>query len=348
MQLSLWGNPSEHPFSSPMIVPCYDTAIVTAEWASGERLRVHPNVQINGEEKSRRDFPEFAQLDKRRDLLLRTLGRLSTTAVRCLFCGTRMRFREEIHDDPLEDNPGWPELRAIHRLDFCQHCRYWRINELWTETRDIGALLCDGYSLTTLSSKLRTFDENAPEGTLDEVAQWFRQHPRLYNTVSPAYLEKLVARIFTVSGQYVEVQHVGRPDDGGVDVVLVESESRSWLVQVKRRENATAAESVSTIRNLLGAMILQESRLGIVVSTADHFTFRARESAAKAGSLGFKVELIDRKSLDAMLARALPAEPWKQVLSDLNSQRQEWFYDYYGNANKQRPARPSQPETDSH
>jgi hypothetical protein len=166
-----------------------------------------------------------------------------------------------------------------------------------------------------LSSKLRTFDEEAPEGTLGEVAQWFRRHPRLYNTVSPTYLEKLVARIFTNSGQYVEVHHVGRPDDGGVDVVLVESES-----------DAKPSEPVSTIRNLLGAMILQESQLGIVVSTADHFTFRARESAAKANPLGFKVDLLDRKALDAMLARALPVEPWKKVLDDLHDHRQEWFW----------------------
>lgn len=337
MQLSLWGDSPDALSSSPSVTPCYDTAIVSAEWTSGERLTVDPYVRINGEDNPRAHYPEFAQLDKRRDLLLRTLGRLSTSTSKCLFCGTRMRSHEEQLDDPMEDNAGWPELRAIQRLDHCRRCRYWRVNELRTETRDIRALLRDDYSLTTLSSKLRTFDEEAPEGTLGEVAQWFRRHPRLYNTVSPTYLEKLVARIFTNSGQYVEVHHVGRPDDGGVDVVLVESESRSWLVQVKRREDAKSSEPVSTIRNLLGAMILQESQLGIVVSTADHFTFRARESAAKANSLGFKVDLLDRKALDAMLARALPVEPWKKVLGDLHEHRQEWFWDYYGESKNSRP-----------
>lgn len=176
MQLSLWGDSPDALSSSPSVTPCYDTAIVSAEWISGERLTVDPHVRINGEDNPRVNYSEFAQLDKRRDLLLRTLGRLSTSTSKCLFCGTRMRSHEDQLDDPMEDNAGWPELRAIQRLDHCRRCRYWRVTELRTETRDIRALLRDDYTLTTLSSKLRTFDEEAPEGTLGEVAQWFRRH----------------------------------------------------------------------------------------------------------------------------------------------------------------------------
>lgn len=332
MQLSLWGGEDGGPAPAPSITPCYDTAIYSVRHLYGEGLSYDRHLRINGAEQKIDDFPEFSRLAKRRTLNLRTLGRLPTASIRCPFCERRLQLREELHEDPLEDNPGWPELEAVQRLEFCHGCRYWRVNELQTEVSDVRAELLYVYTLTTLSSKLRSFEEKAPEGTLEEIAQWFRRHPTLYHTVSPSYLEKLVARIFSESGEYVEVLHVGRPDDGGVDVVLVEGESRSWLVQVKRREHPRSSEPVSTIRNLLGAMVLEGSRLGVVVSTADHFTFRARESAAHAASAGFRVELVDRRALDAMLARSLPAEPWQKTLSKLHENRQAWFHDYYGNS----------------
>ncbi|WP_327230951.1 restriction endonuclease [Streptomyces murinus] len=149
-------------------------------------------------------------------------------------------------------------------------------------------------TLTVLSSKTRTFDKRAPEGTLQEISQFFRRHPNLYHSVSPTYLEKLTARVFKEFGNYAEVRHVGRPADGGVDVLLIEDEEHSWLVQVKRRENPTKGESVETIRNLLGTMVLEGKTFGAVVSTADHFTLPAREAASGSTRNGVKVPYLPR------------------------------------------------------
>jgi hypothetical protein len=169
------------------------------------------------------------------------------------------------------------------------------------------------------------FNTETPEGSLEEIAQWFRQHPKLYNSVEPKYLESLVARIFAATGEYCDVLHVGRPDDGGVDVVLVEANDATWLVQVKRREHPSSVESVSTVRNLLGTLLVEDSIHGMVVSTADHFSFRAQSIVENVNKRGYVVRLVDRKALDRLLASRLPNAPWSEIVATINAERTSWF-----------------------
>ncbi len=169
----------------------------------------------------------------------------------------------------------------------------------------------NGYSFL---SKLREFDCNLPEGCAADIAQWIRRDPKRWHTITPRQLEKLVADIFRSNFTNAEVSHVGRPDDGGVDVIFVETTNKQWLIQVKRREKPNSSEPVETIRNLLGTMVLENASLGIVVSTADHFTYRAYEATGRAKKCGMIIELIDRKKLDKMLDPVLPDRPWLEVL----------------------------------
>ena len=61
---------------------------------------------------------------------------------------------------------------------------------------------------------------------------------------------------------------LGRPRDGGVDVLLIDAEKEEWLIQVKRRKSQNSTEGVNTIRNILGVMTVKDVYKGIVVSTA--------------------------------------------------------------------------------
>jgi hypothetical protein len=132
--------------------------------------------------------------------------------------------------------------------------------------------------------------------------------------MNPHRLEELVAAIFKANYKDCEAIHVGKPDDGGIDVVFVDSGERQWLIQVKRRENPQSSEGVGVIRNLLGAMLLENSSYGILVSTANHFTFRAKEAVDRARDLGKVIRLIDRGKLDRMLAPMIPDRPWLDFL----------------------------------
>ncbi|SER47425.1 restriction endonuclease [Streptomyces qinglanensis] len=318
--MTLWG---DDEFASLDIVPCYDEAVAAASEDLGDdQQQIDNEILLNGITKPKRDLEEFSSLTTVE--AYGTLAELPTVYTNCPFCNAGMHSFEELHEDPYNPDDV-PNLTARHRLDYCQNCRHWRLHEARSECIIIRNDGWYQHALTVLSSKTRTFDERAPEGTLQEISQFFRRHPNLYHSVSPVYLEKLTARVFKEFGNHTEVRHVGRPADGGVDVLLIEDEEHSWLVQVKRRENPTKGESVETIRNLLGTMILEGKTLGAVVSTADHFTLPARKAVRNASEKGFVIELVDQKSLDAMLSRALPAEPWRDVLSKIEEERSKWF-----------------------
>lgn len=162
--------------------------------------------------------------------------------------------------------------------------------------------------------RVREFDNDLPEYCSSELASYLRQNPRKWHQYEPKRLEKLVADIFRANYHEAEVVHIGKPDDGGVDILFIDSTNQQHLIQVKRRIQEDSAEGVSTIRNLIGAMVLKEAIRGIVVSTADHFTLRAQQAAKKAQYLGLYIQLVDRGILNLMLDPVLPDRPWLEVV----------------------------------
>ena len=62
-----------------------------------------------------------------------------------------------------------------------------------------------------------------------------------------------------------------------------------------------------------------------MVSTADHFSFRAKESVGIASQRDYTVRLINRKAFDHLLAGCLPRAPWEKVLAAINADRVKWF-----------------------
>lgn len=309
--------------SEQLYQPAYDTLMVEAREALSDRFRVDRQVRVNGEIRERHNFPQLRGLMKAKTLLKADVSHLRLRSGRCSLCASPYTSDSSVVEDPKFDE--LPFYRAATSLQFCDNCRHWEFYELRSETHDARADLFTRHIISITSSKVREFEVSAPQGSMAELSQWFRQHPSLYNSVSPRYLETLVARVFLESGQYCEVTHVGRPDDGGVDVILVEGDGVAWLVQVKRRESANAVESVGTIRSLLGSLILENADRGIVVSTADHFSLRAQQAVSRVTAKGIIVRLVDRKALDALLAGALPESPWRTVLSSLSEDRWEWF-----------------------
>jgi hypothetical protein len=320
-QLALFG---PHDSYSPL----HDTVLITAFGADFERPEVDKYLLLNGERRRRSKYPEFNALKKVDNFMTVTLEDLPSVRSRCPFCAQILNVRNEMYDDPYSEERDWEEVDICSksRLEYCNTCGFWQFHELRSRILDNRWFVRHAHILTTTVSKVRTFDE-VPGDALYEISQWFTRHPGLYQSVNPSYLEKLVGTIFAASGHYSEVNHVGRPDDGGVDLVLIKNDKSTWLVQVKRRESPDSSEPVQTVRNLLGAMVLNDSRAGIVVSTADHFTYRAREATQKADRFGYRIDLIDRHLLDQMLSQALLHAPWRKVIASIESERRTWFED---------------------
>jgi hypothetical protein len=233
----------------------------------------------------------------------------------CSFCSTKL-CRAGI-SEIIEPKEEWREVCTVAE---CPHCGHWYAD--WYQDLGQGVYGCPTAEWEAHISKLSEFSKQLPEGCHRELAQHLRANPDLWCSLSAAQLEKLVAEIFRYNYQSSEVIHVGRPGDGGVDVIFVDSGSRRWLIQVKRRMIATASEGVETIRNLLGVMVIEGTRYGAVVSTADHFTYQAFNARQTVHDKGYTIWLVDRGRLDRLVEPLLPNREWQYLVQ---KRKPEWL-----------------------
>ena len=241
---------------------------------------------------------------------------------------------EEIPGDPLRDFKKCPYCstkllkvadevyqKDSHReycLWYCQNCRFWQAR-LYSDPYRACIPPLDHWAYL---SKLRKFNKSLPDGCSEELALHIRAHPNLLYSFDPTHFEKFVADVFRANYANAEVLHVGKPNDGGVDVLLIDAEMEQWLIQVKHRETQNIAERVGTIRDILGAMVVKGVRRGIVVSTANRFSPHAIQAAAKAkvGPYGMTVQLVDSGIFNKMLDPVLPDRPWLSPITQLDAE----------------------------
>jgi hypothetical protein len=92
--------------------------------------------------------------------------------------------------------------------------------------------------------------------------------------------------------------------------LLVESSGCTWIIQVKHHVKPAMSESVSTLRHLLGTLVIEGQTRGVVVSTADHFSYFASKAASRVRLAGYEVELFDRTHLMHLLDRCMSDDGW--------------------------------------
>jgi hypothetical protein len=225
----------------------------------------------------------------------------------CAYCSTELI---KIENETLQES-----MHRDYCLWYCDYYRFWQAR-IYSAFR-----ACmpppDNWAYI---SKLREFDTNLPEGCSEELAMHIRQHPNLLHSFNPTRFEKFVADVFRANYANTEVLHVGKSHDGGVDVLLIDAENEKWLIQVKRRGSPSPSEGVGTIRDILGAMHLEEARIGIVVSTTKRFSQPAQKAAVKAGKVRnpVTIHLIDKGAFNRMLDPVLPDRPWLDPISDVD------------------------------
>lgn len=227
----------------------------------------------------------------------------------CPYCGHWLRHKTHKHyegDGKLitripEDAPA----TRHYVLSTCHRCSYWSITG-----SEAGTRCMDPVFLMSAASVAAKFSTEAPQGCSEELAQHLRRNPDLWHFLEPTRLETLVRDIWKANHRHCEVKHVGGPGDLGVDVLFIDDNERRWLIQVKRRSKANKAEGFSTLQSILGTLALQGERHGIIVSTADYFSYQAKREAANAAKQGFKIKLLDKGILNRMVGALLPRYPW--------------------------------------
>lgn len=184
---------------------------------------------------------------------------------------------EEISDDPFFNPPGGGDIEQ-HKYTLawsCLSCGWWELERSYADDWM--------YIQEIRHAVLRSFEPSDIALPVESLRKHLINKPELIYKIHWRKMEELVQSVFE-EFFHCEVVHCGGSHDGGVDLLLISSDKPS-VIQVKRRMNTDSVESVTTVRNLLGATLLQQTQHAILVTTADHFSPEARQEAAKAVTL---------------------------------------------------------------
>jgi len=203
----------------------------------------------------------------------------------CPFCRTKLirRYDEFGVDDYYKEEFAWESWA-------CLACGWW-----WE-----GTLPERSYSRgVTKAAILKA--SNAPESLLQGIDEVRKNSAKLFE-MHPTKFELFVGDILSEFYK-CEVVHCGKSHDGGVDLILLNSDDGYTAVQVKRRADPKKVESVSLVREFRGALLLAGQDRGVIVTTAHHFSKEAVEASTPAPEhlAPQTIDLIDcRKLLEIM------------------------------------------------
>jgi len=215
----------------------------------------------------------------------------------CIYCEAKLAIKDE---------PDW--------VLFCPNsgCGWWMH---FPPPKPAGFRTIEHHAKWAIIKKFSFNDKDLPTA---ELAKYLKQNPHsMVNTHFSAF-EKLVCSLMKEFYGPTEFIHVGRPKDGGKDLIGVFNDKITTFVEVKKRENIFSCESVRTVRNLLGVMTHEGVEKGIVVTTADRFSKEAHSlSVPKEESLAnYNLELISFKDIKSWLniSRVSSSPSWEGVI----------------------------------
>ncbi|WP_330147038.1 restriction endonuclease [Shewanella oncorhynchi] len=204
----------------------------------------------------------------------------------CPFCKVSTQI---VHDTHTSDNPDWLD-GGTYFIDenvwSCSTCGWWKLRIDKDTTGTIDAV-----SAVIKSAVLRKYDLSGKDIPISVLQEYLKEKFEDVIHINDKKMELLVQSVF-LEHFNCEVTHVGKSSDGGIDLILVDSDSPT-VVQVKRRKKLKTTEPVSCIRDFLGASLLAESKNLIYVSTCNKFS----SQSVKATKTALDLQIVDSYEL---------------------------------------------------
>ncbi len=221
----------------------------------------------------------------------------------CPHCGDQLK--KVIDDGPV------PPIRQHLGVDSCEGCGFWKVRRSTSIT-----------GTDWLIPHVRSFHPQRHVAALTSLLGEVKANKARLYRMTPGQFELFVGTVL-MDFFNCEVRHLGRPHDGGVDLLVVAADT-PVLVQVKRRSDKEAVEGVEVVRHLFASMFAAGSQKGMVVTTAQRFSRNAQEwiHLPNLQDQSFEIELVDvRRLLDMVKACRTGskdgAEPWRLALDSL-------------------------------
>lgn len=230
---------------------------------------------------------------------------------KCLYCRSYLAVTEvrdiwpisnkqilEVHRDTAETYKEIHDLEDCYldldlntkdtnvMIHYCWNCGWWRlIKNIYICARE-HQIWDIKFGCAGALRNLDVADINVP---LQDVRKFLTVNYAKRINVNPRLFEELVADVFRGLGYLAYVTAYSK--DGGIDIILKDSNGSTIGVQVKRQKDAIEAEQ---IRSFVGALLLGDHTSGIYVTTSQYRS-GATDAAYKSGEKGIAIELLDAK-----------------------------------------------------
>jgi hypothetical protein len=204
---------------------------------------------------------------------------------------------------PLDVTPG---AACFFRVAICSHCGWWYVIENADECNDGFANVYAGI--------LHCFDLSSASIPLEVLEAELPKKVTRIDGIHPKRMEDLISRM--LAGVLdCEVHQLGYTRDGGIDLVLLNSDN-PIAVQVKRRQDHRKTEGVRGIREFLGAALLQDFSHLIYVTNAERYSKEAKNAAKLAMHKGLvqKFDLISLDKLKSIFQHNKPHDVWREAI----------------------------------
>jgi len=239
-------------------------------------------------------------------ITLKKVARLADSITRlskCPYCKGKLK------SDKLKISPELGFRRYDYYATFlgrkCLRCNWWYIQKQVTLDSDETDVLT--HALSTYEGIICHFEEAPWIEAIRHTEEELVEYRKSLISLKPEEVERLVGEILC---QYHEcdVRHVGRSHDKGIDLIVIKGDT-NIAVQVKHRIGSGKVESVSPVREFVGALVAERFTKGLFVSTAASFSKYAREYAAQVNRNFVPLNLIDIHELREMI-RNISANQW--------------------------------------
>ncbi|MGF7018866.1 restriction system protein [Lachnospiraceae bacterium PF1-21] len=232
------------------------------------------------------DYTNYLKFDACYGEGFKTLNRelIDVLNKKCPYCNSELKQEYFMvrNDKGLS---GRGEIVQYETIYYCENDGWWqhKVNEESTSNPKAWySIIHEGI--------LKKYREDSKTIPIDVLSDYIYKNPEKIVDIHERKMEELVASVFS-DFYNCEAKVVGKSSDGGVDVVYIEGDIPT-MVQVKRRKSLNKTESVSYVRELLGATLLKDSKSCIYVTTANKFSKKAEETASRAIEKGI-VERFD-------------------------------------------------------
>ena len=243
----------------------------------------------------------------------------AVSVTECMFCAGPLSI---LHTDEgtrtlgkfgISKGPGWERWQEVVKR--CPRCGWWlRRHERTSEIIDHW-YTSGGLQVSGAAGCLKQLDVSNVDVAIQTVRDYLMGRYEARFDVHPRKFEEVVASVYRDLGYRTLVTNYS--GDDGIDVFMTKG-SEVVGVQVKRYQ---AAIDVSQIRELAGALVLNDVPRGVFVTTSG-FQRGAESTATRYAMKGRPIELVDADRFYSALELA-QAEVYAGTADDLIAHSRE-------------------------